>query len=110
MLGMGLAMKVRITIDVDLSEFEHFTTLEDGERFAREMLINPARARALAALHEVRKDEEADLDVKAIAMAEHLLKIKATLMAEANLRVSPLPSSAEIGSELPFEKKSREDA
>jgi len=100
-------------MDLDFGELapeELHNDAGDAERVEeafKGMILSQARSKSIKELHEIRKDQELDLDVKAIKMAEKLLKIKATLMAEANLKVEKLEDTAEIGTELPFEKRYR---
>lgn len=108
--------KFRVTMDLDFGEIAPEAIQHNAGDVARvedafkSMILTQARARSVSELHTIRKDEDMDLDVKAIRMGEKFMKIKATLMAEANLRVEQLSCTTEIGTELPFERKYHEAA
>lgn len=108
--------KFRVTMDLDFGELSPEALQNDAgdlervEEAFKGMILSQARSKSITELHDIRKDQDMDLDVRAIRMAEKLLKIKATLMAEANLKVERLPGDAEIGTELPFEKRYRQAA
>jgi len=69
------------------------------------MVLKSARADAARELHRVRRDQEIDLDVKSIRMAEQIRKIMATLMAEANIKVESIAEDTPIQTRLPFEEQ-----
>lgn len=103
--------KYRVTMDLDFGELAPDAIQNNAGDSARveeafkSMIIGQARSKSISELHTIRKDEDMDMDVKAIRMAEKLMKIKATLMAEANLTVEQLKGDTCIGTELPFERK-----
>jgi len=69
------------------------------------MVLKAARADATRELHRVRRDQDIDLDVKSIRMAEQIRKIMATLMAEANLKVESIEEDVPVHTRLPFEER-----
>ena len=103
-------------MDLDFGELAPETLNGDAgdtervEEAFKAMILSQARARSIKELHDIRKDVDMDEDVRTIRMAEKLLKIKATLMAEANLKVEKLPETARIGTELPFERRYKDAA
>lgn len=103
--------KFRVAFDVDLTNIapELSVGSEDVEatvsNMVSEMLLSQARAHAREELHKVRKDTSIDSDVKVLKMGEQLRKIMLTLMAEANLKIQPLPNDVVIHRELPFERE-----
>lgn len=108
--------KFRIVMDMDFGQIAPEAVgsgpadLETIREVFTAAVINPARSQSKADLHKIRTDADMDMDVKAIRMAEHLRKIMATLMAEANLQVQRLPADHEISTELPFERRYQEDS
>lgn len=108
--------KFRITMDLDFADLAP-DLLQDGpagldkvEDAFRNMILSPSRAKSIQDLHTIRKDVNMDLDVKAIKMAEQILKIKATLIAESNLKAERLSPETVISTELPFERRYNEAA
>lgn len=69
------------------------------------MILEEARKHAKSELHRIRKDADMDQDVKAIKMSEQLRKMMFSLMAEANVQITPIEDSAIVQTELPFERR-----
>ncbi len=97
-------MKARISFDLDLSDFPDSYNVDKVREVITKHLIGAARARHVSALHSIRKDDSLDMDVKAIRMAEGIIGMKLTLMAEANLEIAPLAQDAPVSNVLPFER------
>lgn len=96
-------MKTRITIDLDLADFKA-ASADDALKIVQETLIAPARLSHIKALHDVRKSQDIPMEDKAAPMADGLLRIKLTLMAETNVTVETLPDTAPIEIAMPFER------
>jgi len=102
-------MKARITFHVDLSDYSGVHETQEAAALISKYLIAAARASHLRALHEVRSSNGPATEEKAMAMAEQLMKIKLTLMCEANMDVALLPNDGddEVSNVLAFERAGR---
>lgn len=105
-----MAGKFRVTMDMDFGEIvpEVMNEADVQEAVAQVFTTNVlanSRARARDQFRAAQRDNAADEDVKTIKMGEALRSILMSVMGEANLRVTPLPDSAVIQTELPFEKR-----
>lgn len=98
-------MKAKVCFNLDLSDMGDFPTPEAIEEFVRAGILAPARAFQIKKLHEFREDQDMNLDLKAIKMAEQLLRIKLTLLAESNVSIEALPDDYPTSTQLPFERK-----
>ncbi|WP_313392071.1 hypothetical protein [Sphingobium yanoikuyae] len=101
-------MKVKVSFDLNLSD-KDVTSTDQAAEYVRATLVAAARDHHIKKLHEIRKSSEIPLDDKAVAMAAQLLRIKTTLLAEANMSLEPLAEDHLLSEQLPFERED-EDA
>lgn len=97
-------MKARITFDLDLTELGA-SNLDETRTLVQANLIDAARARHKALLHNARRDPDMDGETKAREMAGHMQAMMMTFMAETNMKVEELPDDAVISTDLPFERE-----
>ena len=103
--------KFKVAFNLDLTQIAPEALMGSGEvplstveDVVTTMFINEARRAAKDKLHDIRKDQMMDSDVKVIKMAEQIRKMMITLMAEANMTVERIADDVEISTELPFER------
>ena len=103
--------KFKVAFNLDLSQIAPEALMGPGEvpletveDVVTTMFINEARRAAKDKLHEIRRDQSMDADVKVIKMSEQIRKMMITLMAQANMSVERISDNVEISTELPFER------
>jgi hypothetical protein len=98
-----MTSKYRVSFDLNIEGISPDDVTENGVKAAIERLLTSARAHEKTKLHGIRTSSNLSQDEKAVAMADCLRGIMASLMAQANLSVESLLDDTHIETKQPFE-------